>query len=540
MKFIVFACRLLLPPVILAALAAQGGDISLEAENGTLTGVSVSSSTPGYSGTGYVTGFDNAGDNVRWSFAASNGLYDLRIRFRTPSGGKGFDATVNGFTTSGMFPSSSQFATQYVGLVQLTNGNNTLQVGGGWNWYEIDRVDFIGTNPAPPSPVSGLLVNTQATLAARMLMADLASDYGKMTWSGQQETNEIASVASASGRKPLIICGDLMDYSPSRIQYGANPGTYVENYIALESAGHVSALIWHWNAPTNLVNTQQQPWWSGFYTSATTFDVQAALLSTNSAEYGLLLRDIDAIAVQLKKFSSNNIPVLWRPLHEAEGGWFWWGAKGSGPFKQLWRLLYSRLTSYHGLNNLIWIYTPSATLSPDWYPGDDVVDIVGMDAYPSDRTDPLSGTWQTLLSQFDGNKMLALTEFGGVPDIEKMQLYGVWWSWFSPWVGANGPSSTNAAMLARIYQSAGVLTLEEANAVSPRILSIALDENSHIQLVGKGPRGQTNRVFTAGNVSVPVGAWTGVYTGKFSGGVFTWTDPNLTSNTSRYYRVRSN
>ena len=42
---------------------------------------------------------------------------------------------------------------------------------------------------------------------------------------------------------------------------------------------------------------------------------------------------MDAIALQLKKVASNNIPVLWRPLHEAAGGWFWWGAKGAEPFK---------------------------------------------------------------------------------------------------------------------------------------------------------------------------------------------------------------
>src|SRR5262249_14774901 len=141
----------------------------------------------------------------------------------------------------------------------------------------------------------------------------------------QQETGEVATVQSVSGRRPFIICCDLMDYSPSRVAYGANPGNYVETYIALEKLGHVHAVMWHWNAPTNLLNTADQPWWRGFYTDATTFDIAAALANTNSPEYALLLRDIDAIAVQLKKFWSSNIPVLWRPLHESEGGWFWWG-----------------------------------------------------------------------------------------------------------------------------------------------------------------------------------------------------------------------
>ena len=183
--------------------------------------------------------------------------------------------------------------------------------------------------------------------------------------------------------------------------------------IALDGAGYVLGFCWHWNAPTNLMNTPGHEWWRAFYTDSTTFDVAAALANTNSAEYSLLLRDIDAIAVQLKKVaSSNNIPMLWRPLHEASGGWFWWGAKGPEPFKALWRLLYNRLTTYHNLHNLIWVLTNE---DPDWYPGHDVVDIVGVDAYPSDPSDSLSTSWEALKAQFDGVKLLTLSEFGGVP-----------------------------------------------------------------------------------------------------------------------------
>ena len=154
---------------------------------------------------------------------------------------------------------------------------------------------------------------------------------------------------NTSGRKPLIISGDLIDYSPSRVQLQGMPANYTERMIAEERFGQVQAMCWHWNAPTNLINLPGQEWWRAFYTDSTTFDIATALVNTNSTEYAMVLRDIDAIAVQLKKFSSNNIPVLWRPLHESEGGWFWWGAKGPEPFKQLWRLLYQRLTVYHGL-----------------------------------------------------------------------------------------------------------------------------------------------------------------------------------------------
>jgi mannan endo-1,4-beta-mannosidase len=520
------------------ALNARAANIALEAENGTLTGTTVTTAAAGYSGSGYVTSFDNTGDTVRWTFNATNGLYDLRIRFRSQYGQKGFDATLNGATSSGMFPQSTSFATYDVGLVELTNGNNTLEIGGGWNYYEIDRADLISTNaPPPPLAVPATLVNSNATFAARMLMQDLVADYGKITWSGQHETNDAGYVKTISGRKPLIISGDLIEYSPTRVQYAGLPANYTERMIAEERAGQVQAMCWHWNAPTNLINTVDYEWWRGFYTYATTFDIAAALANTNATEYAMVLRDMDAIAVQLKKFSTNNIPVLWRPLHESEGGWFWWGAKGPEPFKQLWRLLYQRLTVYHGLHNLIWVLTSE---DPAWYPGDDVVDVVGVDAYPTDKSDTLSGKWQTLLARFNGKKLLALTEFGGVPDIEKMQRFGVWWSWFAPWTGTLGPPGMPAPTVIRIYQSPAVFTLDEANAVPPQFTSIVRQADGAVQLRGKGPRGATNHVFTTTNLALPIGSWSNLATGKFSGGVFTWTDPQATNRPQRFYRVRAN
>jgi len=517
---------------------ASAANIVLEAENGTRTGTSVTTAVAGYSGTGYVTGFDATGDNVRWTFSGSNGLYNLRIRYRTPFGEKGFDATLNGATSSGMFPQSSTFATFDAGLVELTNGNNTLQIGGGWNWYEIDRADLIPTNaPAPPLTVAATLADSNATFAARMLMADLVADYGQLTWSGQHETNEAYYVLNTSGRKPLIISGDLIDYSPTRVQYQGAPANYTERMIAEERFGHVQAMCWHWNAPTNLINQPGQEWWRGFYTDATTFDIAAALANTNSTEYAMVLRDMDAIAVQLQKFASNNIPVLWRPLHESEGGWFWWGAKGPEPFKQLWRLLYQRLTTQHGLHNLIWVLTSE---NPAWYPGDDVVDVVGVDAYPTDKGDTLSGQWQALLARFNGKKLLALTEFGGVPDIERMQRFGVWWSWFAPWTGTYGPTAMPTTIVNRIYQSPVVFTLDEANASPPKFTSIASMVDGQMQLTGKGPRGSTVHILAATNPALPAGSWSNLATATFSGGVFSFTDPQATNTPQRFYRVRAN
>ena len=319
------------------------------------------------------------------------------------------------------------------------------------------------TAGAAAAPVPEKLADPLAAPAARVLMQNLVNDYGRRTWSGQHEARAIPFIEKTTGRRPLIVEGDLVNYSPSRVARGSQPTNYTENLITLAKAGHVIACCWHWNAPTNLLDTPDQPWWRGFYTPATTFDLAKALADTNSADYGLLLRDIDTIAVQLKKLSDANIPVLWRPLHEAPGGGFWWGAKGPQPFKQLWRLLFHRLTTDHGLHNLIWVFsTDKPNLNFEWYPGDDVVDVIGFDGYPKDRTDVLKPAWERFMKRFDGNKLIALTEFGGVPDIERMQQHDVRWAWFASWTGEfgpSGPASSPTNVVVRTYQSPTVVTL---------------------------------------------------------------------------------
>jgi len=513
-----------------------GGSINLEAENGALTGNTyVSTATPGYSGTGYVTGFQNSTDTVNWTFTGTTGLYDLAITFHSPFGEKGFNGSINGYGFSGMFPLSSSFTNFDAGLVEVVAGVNTLQIGGGWDYYDIDRVVLTPVPEPPlPAPVPATLADPLATFAARALMNSLVADYGKHTWAGQHDSSELAYIQSTAGRQPVIVEGDFMDYSPSRVAFGSMPANYTESYIALESAGHVLSFCWHWNAPTNLINTPGQEWWRGFYAYATTFDVAAALADTNSVEYSLILRDIDAIAVLLKKVSSNNIPVLWRPLHEPESGGFWWGAKGPEPFKQLWRLLFNRLTTYHGLHNLIWVL---ASADPAWYPGNNVVDVVGLDGYPDDRSDAMSAQWEGLKARLDGVKLLALTEFGGVPDIERMQRFGVWWSWFSPWGGSFGPSSMPTNTVIRIYQSPAVITLDELNSVPPQITGTGPAPGVSFQFSGTGPRGAPYRILTSSDLRIPSTSWSVLTNSTFTGGVFTFTDWQPPNSQQQFYRV---
>jgi mannan endo-1,4-beta-mannosidase len=302
------------------------------------------------------------------------------------------------------------------------------------------------------------LTDPNATSEAKSLMSFLVDHYGQQVLSGQQDMSEMNYVHSVTGKWPAVCVLDLIEYSPSRIAHGSNPTGTVESYISWANSNNgILSSSWHWNAPTDLIDEPNKEWWRGFYTIATTFDIQAVLADPCGTRYQLLISDMDAIALQLKKFQDANLPLLWRPLHEASGGWFWWGAKGSGPFIQLWQLMHDRFVNYHHLHNLIWVYTVG---DPAWYPGDNYVDIVGMDIYPSDPNTSMVGYWLDTQSHFQGVKLVTLSESGIVPDPNKIRADKVWWSWFSVWTG-DFIEDTNQTFLNTVYHDADIITLDE-------------------------------------------------------------------------------
>ena len=440
---------------------AMPGAIHLEAEDGALTGNAVKTETPGYSGKGYAGDFEKDGAKIVWTVPhAKAGLYEVKIRYSAPFGDKGYALAVNGKESAGTLPGTGKvFATIYGGKTELSAGANTVEFRRGWGYYDVDAVDLIPAQAAAKVPKpAATLSDPAATPEARALLQRLVGQYGEKTLSGQINQADTAYVQSVTGKTPAIMGGDLIEYSPSRIAHGSDPKSETERLIAASKAGQTITLLWHWNAPTDLIDNKALPgtdgkpidasWYRGFYTNATTFDVQKALADPNSADYKLLLSDMDAVAVQLQKLSDAHVPVLWRPLHEGEGGWFWWGAKGPDAYKKLWRLMHERFVGVHHLHNLIWV--DSAGVKPEWYPGDDVVDIIGIDEYPADVSDPLSGVWDTL-TKAHPTKLAALTEFGGVPDVAKMARYGVRWSYFVSWQGDLGPHKVTPADLKRIY-----------------------------------------------------------------------------------------
>jgi len=316
-----------------------------------------------------------------------------------------------------------------------------------------------------------------ASAGAVALLAHLEEIYGHGTMLGVYSDADAQYIFDTTQFRPAMMGGDLMRYSPSFAAREGKPDKEIERLIARAGEGYVVTLSWHWNAPFGLVDAMlpdpkggpavDARWYKGFYTKATTFDVALAMSDPASKERTALVHDIDQIAVQLRRLDAAGVPVLWRPLHEAEGGWFWWGAKGPEPFVALWRMMYDRLVNVDGVHNLVWVYTSGGDTA--WYPGDAFVDVVGIDAYPKDIHDPEAELWAKLRDQYGERKPLAISEFGGVPDVQRMQEMGESWAYAVSWSGDLGPHKNGAEELRRIYAGDGALKMPAA--VVPDVVS---------------------------------------------------------------------
>jgi len=450
-----------------------------QAENGTLSG---GLNTTTYSGTQCVYYDGSPGDYCQVTVnVPSAGMYTITLRIASPSGPKTNDLYANGvYQTSVTDAQSTSFVTYTAGMVPLNAGNNTLRFTHNWGWMYLD---WFGVEAAtlPPLSVADTLVNTNSTQATKCLMSYLASQYGVKTISGQCGTADVTWINTATAKYPAIKGFDMMAYSPSRVAYGEPDPLEVESAIAWYQSGGIVQFQWHWNAPSGLYNDAGREWWRGFYEFASTFDVVYAMNNTGSQQYSDILRDIDAIAVQLKRLRDAGVPVIWRPLHEAQGGWFWWGAKrthteaeAAAACMALYNLVYDRLTNYHALNNLIWTWTSDDNAnSASWYPGNTKVDIIGADIYLSGLDySPSTTKFYNLVNLVAGQKMVAMTETGTIPDAQMMQDQHAHWLYFLTWNGyENNPAQNSLGHVQDVYNSSYIVKRADLgniyNCVSP-------------------------------------------------------------------------
>ena len=410
-----------------------GDTTILEAEDAMFSsGLSIENSIKGYSGSGYVGTFTAISDTLTFKLNTySKGDYDLYISYTTGNwGAKKASIMVNEASGELELTASAGFNKMKYASVKLTDGLNTIKIAPGWTYFAIDYLQLLPSNhQETPFNIAATLVNPNASTEAINLYNFLKDNFGKKVISGTManySTNKAEAewVFENTEKYPALIGLDLIDYT--RNWTWVNYSELVTNAVNQWTNNGLVTLMWHWRDPSNTTHE--------FYTEKTTFDI-TKINDPNSDQYKAMVADIDVIAGYLKQLKDAGVPVLWRPLHEAAGGWFWWGAKGPEPCKTLWKLMYNRLVNYHGLNNLIWVWTmePDAQAA-NWYPGNEYVDIVGLDIYPGENKHGSQYVKFFKTKEItQGTKLITLSECGSVPDPLYMQQYGDMWMWFMPW-----------------------------------------------------------------------------------------------------------
>lgn len=321
--------------------------------------------------------------------------------------------------------------------------------------------------PAPPAPpvtprfnINPGLVTPGATKEATALYTFLRDSYGKKILSGVMTLNsfdETAWLKANTGKEPAIVGLDFMHCNRGYSWYDNEQP--IKDAKAYWDRNGIPVICWHWRDP--LRTTEE------FYTktaskpNGTAFDI-SKINDPASEEYKAMLSDIDFVAGLLKKLQSQNVPVIWRPLHEAAGGWFWWGAKGAAPCKKLFQVMYDRMVNFHGLKNLLWVWTREPG-DNDWYPGDAYVDIVGRDLYRQGDHSAQLAEFNAMNTLYGTKKMITLSEVGSIPDLDNLVTEGAAWSWFMPWYGDYTRNSVHNSLdlWKKMFASSYVLTLDE-------------------------------------------------------------------------------
>lgn len=277
-------------------------------------------------------------------------------------------------------------------------------------------------------------VNKDASPEARKLLSFLYDIQGKYILSGQHNFNNQLNVFSDSakaitGKYPAVWGTDfILDWKTDRGQ------EIVDEAIKKHKQGYLITLMWHEGRPTD---DPPYDWKTSIQGKLTDAQWQE-LVTPNTALNKKWLDQIDHIASYLKQLRDAHVPVLWRPYHEMNGVWFWWGdKKGEQGIIRLWKMMYDRYTNYHHLNNLLWVWGANGLrdIPGDeayhygyYYPGADYVDILGADVYHFDYE---QSDYNELVNVAAG-KIIALAEVGELPRPEILRAQPKW-AWFMVW-----------------------------------------------------------------------------------------------------------
>lgn len=457
-----------------------------EAEDGKLSGSSVVKNTDAlgkFSGKGFVMA-NTTGDEISFTVDfPADGSYDFTFRAcaanATPAPIKCDDETVSSFSSS-----KQTFEEISAEKVMIKKGKHKISICSGGVAIFVDNFTITAAEEVDLSQykVSNKLSNPNASENTKRLYNFLCDVYGKYIISGQssgdnlgKESREFIKVSEYTGKTPAMLSLDMINLSNSAISKGAGGGEAVIDQAIdwYNNENGIVSFVWHWYAPEKYLGTNGQPWYRGFYSDSTSFNLAKAMNGEDKEGYDAIVADLDHMAEMIGQLKDAGVPILWRPLHEAAGdpnypgkAWFWWGSGGKDAYLKLWKLMYDKFTNEYKLDNIIWVWNGQ---SPDWYPGDEYVDILSYDCYPEKRDISSQKKYFDLMqSCTKTNKIIAMSENGSLFDPDYAFNDGARWAWFSTW---NGEFTLKDMILSdeytsfdewkKIYNSERVLTLDE-------------------------------------------------------------------------------
>ena len=285
--------------------------------------------------------------------------------------------------------------------------------------------------------MSQLPVNKNATESAKKLLSYLCETAGKALITGQHtQTNpmeEIDYIRDITGSEPKLRGFELLAYSPNINYDDVSEECLTEVY---ENRGTLDTAL-KWAKEEDGILTFSFHWYSpmygrdkSFYAKNTKFDASRILIQ-GTPERDAFFRDMDVMAGHLKPFLEEDIPILWRPFHESDGDWFWWGAKGPEVARELYKLMHDHYTKVHHLDNLLWVWNCRLR---EGYPGDEYVDVISVDVYLDKyKSTDYKEEYEALIRQTTDKKVAALAEVGYIPDIGMLAESKVPWAYYMAW-----------------------------------------------------------------------------------------------------------
>lgn len=430
--------------------------------------------------------------------AAKEGMYKLTFYAGGIGTAKQQNLTVNGVSQGTLaIPESNGYEPVVISSIKLKAGENTIVIEKSWGWTIFD---YLTVEEAVLPEIKAAHTTTcdiKASAETRSLMSYLAGVYGKNIISGQQEIysggphgleTEFEYLKDLTGHYPAIRGFDYGNFCCPL--YGSDDGSTDRIINWVKNKNGIATASFHINVPMNFASYEigtKMNWDQTTYTAEKTdfSPSKAATPGTKENEY--YLQCLTTLAKEFNKLEAEGVPVIWRPLHEAEGGggengsWFWWGREGSAAYKKLWIYTYETLTNELNCHNLIWEWNSyNFDTSADWYPGDEYVDIIGYDKYSCvdwstgsaryyHNDSPISATFYGIMEKYGSEKMVSMAENDCFSTPDNLQAEKAGWLYFCTWYDGgsddnnflSNPTYNTKEDTIAMYQSDYCITLDE-------------------------------------------------------------------------------